>query len=595
MADLDRVVLQLKWRHQFQFAGYYAAVAQGYYREAGLDVRLQEAAPGRDPVDEVLGGRADFGVGTSELMLLRDQGKPVVVLAAIYQHSPLVLLARRQPGVEDLQALRDKPLMIEPLSAELFAYFKNEGIDPKKLNLLEHTFDVRDLISGRVAAMSAYATDEPFLLKQAGIDFLTFTPRAGGIDYYGDNLFTIENQIRTHPARVRAFLQASLRGWEYAMAHPEEMVDLILRSYDQRKSREHLLFEARQTALLIHPELIEIGHMNPGRWRHMADTYAEFGMISHPFPMDKFLYDPNPRPNLTWLYWSLVATGLVAAGSVGWALPIVRLNRHLRHEVAERRRVEGELRQATLTAESANQAKGRYLAVMTHEVRTPLNAIIGLSELLRVSPLPAAEREYAELIDQSAKSMLKLTNDVLDFEQIEAGHIELEQVPVVLANFVAGVCDLFRPAASSKGVTLREAIRPGAPSTIATDPMRLRQILANLISNAIKFTPSGGRVDLSVAVAESPPAHAAGENRVRLLFEVRDTGEGISPEQMPRLFLAYSQADPSVGRRFGGTGLGLVIAQRLAVLLGGGITVQSIPGSGSAFTAAIVVAIAPSA
>lgn len=131
----EHVTLQLKWKHQFQFAGYYAAVAQGYYREAGLDVTLREAEPDKDPVEEVLQGRAEFGVGTSELALLRSQGKPVVVLAVIYQHSPLVLLARRADGVGDLQALAGQPVMIEPQSAELFAYFKNEGVDRAKLDV----------------------------------------------------------------------------------------------------------------------------------------------------------------------------------------------------------------------------------------------------------------------------------------------------------------------------------------------------------------------------------------------------------------------------------------------------------------------------
>ncbi|HEY1110962.1 MAG TPA: ABC transporter substrate-binding protein, partial [Opitutaceae bacterium] len=195
---LERVVLQLKWQHQFQFAGYYAAAAKGYYREAGLDVEMREAVPGRDPVEEVLAGDAQYGVGTSELVLLRGQGKPVVVLAAIFQHSPLVLLVPQSSGVTDLHGLAERPIMIEPQSAELLAYFKHEGVDPAKLKIVHHTFSVDDLVSGRVAAMSAYSTDEPFQLRQAGRAFLTFTPRAGGIDFYGDNLFTTEAEIARH-------------------------------------------------------------------------------------------------------------------------------------------------------------------------------------------------------------------------------------------------------------------------------------------------------------------------------------------------------------------------------------------------------------
>ena len=366
-AALDHVTLQLKWKHQFQFAGYYAAVAQGYYREAGLEVNLREAEPEHDPVEEVLAGRAEFGVGTSELLLLRGKGRPVVALAVIYQHSPLVLLARKSAGAGDLQALAAQPVMIEPQSAELLAYFKDEGVDPAKLHLVPHTFDVRDLINGRVAAMSAYATDEPFQLRQAGVDYLTFTPRAGGIDFYGDNLFTTEGEIRAHPGRVAAFRQASLRGWEYALAHPEEIADLILRDHGQRKTREALLFEAQQTAQLMHPELIEVGHMNPGRWQHIADTYTEFGMLPAGFSLKGFLYDANPQSDYRWAYWTLGIVSLVAVAALGWALPLLWLNRRLRRSKD--------------SAEAANAVKGYYLAVMAHEVRTPLSGIIGLAHL----------------------------------------------------------------------------------------------------------------------------------------------------------------------------------------------------------------------
>jgi signal transduction histidine kinase/ABC-type nitrate/sulfonate/bicarbonate transport system substrate-binding protein len=591
-APADPVVLQLKWLHQFQFAGYYAAVEQGYYREAGLAVTLREAVPGRDPAQAVLAGEADFGVGTSDLLLLRDKGQPVVALAAIFQHSPLVLLADRRTGVSDLQALYDKPVMIEPLSAELFAYFRDEGIDPAKLHILPHTFNVQDLIERRVAAMSGYSTDEVYQLRAAGVDFLTFTPRAGGIDFYGDNLFTTEAQIRQHPARVRRFLTASLRGWDYALAHRAETVDLILKKYSQRKSRDQLLFEAESTAQLMHPGLIETGHMNPGRWRHIADVYADFGMVSRNFSLAGFLYDPDPKPDLRWVYWSLGGLGGLTALALGWALPLFRINRQLGHEVLERRKTEEQLREARDAAEVAHQAKGRYLAVMTHEVRSLLGGISGLVEVLVGTPLSGDQRESVDLIGHSAESLLKLTTDVLDYSKIESGSLALEKIPVVLSDFVRTTCDLFRPAARAKGLALQPTVGTGVPAVVLTDPTRLRQILANLLSNALKFTSSGA-IDLVVELESGRPAPAGPD--VRLLFRVRDTGAGMSAEEIPRLFKAYSQASVSTARNFGGTGLGLAIAQRLAELMGGGITVQSVLGKGTTFTAAVTASVSPSA
>ena len=573
---LDQVSLQLKWRHQFQFAGYYAAIAQGYYREAGLEVKLIEAKPGQDPADTVFAGRAEFGVGTSDILLLRGQGKPVVVLATIFQHSALVLLARKASGVHDLQDLHDKPIMIEPLSAELFAYFRDEGINPAKLKVENHTFDVKDLISGRVSAMSGYSTDEPFVLDQAGFEYLAFTPRAGGIDFYGDNLFTTEEQIRLHPARVKAFREASLKGWDYALAHPEEIIDLLLRDYGCKSSRAHLVFEAEHTALLMHPGLIEVGHMNPGRWRHMADTYEDFGMLPKSFPLDGFLYDPDPKPDLRWVYWSLAGLGVITVGAVGWLLPLVRLNRRLREEVAARRKTEDELRHAKEIAEEADRAKSHYLAVMSHEVRTPIGGVIGLVNLLQEEPLTSDQRETVDLIEHSADSLLKLISGLLDQARLGQGRMELEVAPLPVGAFTTEICELFRGSAQAKALTLDCQVDAAVPAIIHTDGPRLRQILSNLISNALKFT-SQGSVAVTVTMA------AAG----RVRFSVRDTGMGITAEQQARLFSHYVQADASIARKFGGTGLGLSISRELARLLGGDITVESTPGQGTVFTVEI--------
>lgn len=343
---LEKVRLQLKWKHQFQSAGYYAALEQGYYRDAGLDVQILEATADVEPAEAVLQGQADFGVATSDLVLLRYRGHPVVALAAIYQHSPLVLLAPREAGIDSVHDLVGKRVMIEAHSAELLAYLEYEGISSKDLILHPHTFDPSALIEGRVDAMSAYATDEPFLLQAQGKDYRLFTPRAAGIDFYGDTLFTTETQIRKDPDKVRAFVEASLRGWKYALEQPEEMITLILTEYSQRHSREHLAFEARMTERLILPDIVEIGYMNPGRWRHIADTYARIGMISAHFPLQGFLYDRNPQPDLRWLYFTLGGGVLVLTVVTSITVRFYQMNRTIRRQFDELVQMEAELRVA---------------------------------------------------------------------------------------------------------------------------------------------------------------------------------------------------------------------------------------------------------
>lgn len=290
LADMTSVTVQLKWQHQFQFAGYYAAIDQGYYQEAGLDVQLLAAQEATDSIQTVLSGDADFGVGTSELMLHSNQGDSILVLAAIMQHSPLALVALKDAGVQNIHQLAEQPMMIEPSSAELLAYFKKEGVEVASLNTHVHTHQLEDLLDGTVQAMSVYTTDEPYRLDQKGIDYQVFHPLSSGIDFYNDILFTTEAYAQAHPKVVQSFRQASLQGWQYAMQHPEEIVDLILDHYSQRKSRENLLYEARHMQELMKPELVEIGYINPARWQLMAQTYHQLDLLPDAFDATQMLY-----------------------------------------------------------------------------------------------------------------------------------------------------------------------------------------------------------------------------------------------------------------------------------------------------------------
>ncbi len=318
----DPVVLQLKHTHQFQFAGYYAAVEKGFYREAGLDVTIREGSDGDAPERAVLSGEAQFGTGSSTLLLSRLAGRPLVVLAVVFQHSPYALAMRQQGAAPDLRALIGKRIMLGPradrlnMADELVAYLKKEGIAPERLERVEHSYDPNDLISGRVDAMSIYTTNEPDYLDRARFPYDVYSPRAAGIDFYGDNLFTSEQELSANPDRVKAFRAASMRGWQYAMSHQEEIVDLILAKYTRRHDRQHLLYEARQMVPLVQPVLVEVGYMNPDRWQHIADVYTELGQVPRGASFNGFLYNTDSGPNLVWLYRILgVAATLLLLGA----------------------------------------------------------------------------------------------------------------------------------------------------------------------------------------------------------------------------------------------------------------------------------------
>ena len=234
------------------------------------------------------------------------------------------------------------------------------------------------------------------------------------------------------------------------------------------------------------------------------------------------------------------------------------------------------LRLQKIQAEEASQAKSEFLANMSHEIRTPLNAVLGMMSLLLDTPLSPAQREYVATARSSGGALLAILNDILDVSKIEAGMLDIEATPFVLRELLDGALGIVTPKAESKGLALHCRVADGVPAAIESDAARLRQILVNLLDNAVKFTQRG-EVRLEVERGEER------EGRLELHFTVRDTGIGIPVDRMDRLFKPFSQADSSMTRLYGGTGLGLVISQRLTERLGGRMWVESEAGRGSAF------------
>lgn len=271
------ITLQLKWFHQFQFAGYYAAIEKGYYAKEGLDVKLIERDPHKNNIMQVINGEALYGIADSSLLFYRAKGYPVKLLASIFQHSPLIFIARRDSQILSPLEMKGKKLMIERNldDAPLAAMLADAGLDPQQYITLPQSFNPNDLIDGKVDAMEAYLTDQPFYFKQRNFPITIINPLNYGIDFYGDNLFTTETEITNHPERVEKLVRATLRGWNYALRNPDEIIDLILTKYGSKLPKEHLQYEASSIRQMMVADMVEIGYTSPERFERIGDVYVK--------------------------------------------------------------------------------------------------------------------------------------------------------------------------------------------------------------------------------------------------------------------------------------------------------------------------------
>ena len=413
--------LQLKWRHQFQFAGYYAAIEQGYFREEGLEVILLEGRPDFSPTQEVLEGRADFAVDSPAVLLRRSQGDPLVVVAAIFQHSPTGIMVRRDAGLETPQSLAGKRIMLTPhTDPENLAMLVEEGIPLASLDIQPHTWSVDDLAAGRVDGQSAYATNEPYLLRQRGVEPFLIKPVSYGIDFYGDCLVTSEETLQQRPVQVEAFRRAVIRGWRYAMANPDEIAGLIHSRYSQEKTVAQLLFEAEAMRPLIEPELVEVGHVNPERWRRIATTFVKLGMMPEEIDLDGLLYNSYRERRAAEREWRVRAVGAllaaVCAVAVGGGLLLLLFNRRLSAEVRRRtallaaseRHFRAFYEMASVGVAEVEVASGRYLRangrycdIVGYSEEELLT--MGFADITHPDDLELDRQEVAKLLDGTSR------------------------------------------------------------------------------------------------------------------------------------------------------------------------------------------------
>jgi len=589
----DKVKIQLKWLHQFQSAGYFIALEKGFYRAEGLDVELLEGGPNHNPMQDLKHGTVQYAVADAGALFYRAKGVPVVVLANIFQSSPEIILSLVDKGIKTPAYFKGKRMMLpegDP-AVEVMAILEKYGVSIGAGDVVRQPLGtLDDLIHGKTDAYYAYSSNEPFILKQRGIRFKIFSPRDYGIDFYGDLLLSNENEVHHHSERAEKVLRATLKGWEYAIDHPDEAIDLILKKYNtQHKSRSHLAFEAREITKLMLSDVVPVGYINPQRWQDISNVYKHFGLVDKNFSLHGFLY----QHKASWVEFIQANKWQVVVGLLLLLLVILFLhgvsqrhairqktielqenNKRLSDEIDERKRIEDKLIQAKQTAEHASQAKSEFLSIMSHELRTPLHGVIGLLDMMRGGLHPEQKQDF-EMVHQSARSLQTLVSDILDLSKVEAGKLVLDQKPFDIKSCICDVLRTFTVEVSRKDLALSAKL-VDVPKVMVGDVVRVRQILINLVSNAVKFTDAGlVHIDVTCETIEA---------KQQLRIRISDTGYGISSKDLLTIFEPFKQADSLIHRAHGGTGLGTTIAKQLVEDMGGSIAVESQLGKGSVFS-----------
>jgi signal transduction histidine kinase len=569
-------LVQFKWFHSFQFAGYYAALEKGFYKDEGLKVILRERQIESTPVEDVLNGHADFGVAESSLVNERLQGKPVVLLGVIMQRSPLVIISLAENNITNPLDLVGKKVMYQRNAdnVSIESAFSEVGLSKDDYTHVRHNFNDMALLEDDVDAMSAYLSDQPLTYRELGHKINIMDPASYGVDFYGDNFFTSESLIRTQPEKVMAFRRATIKGWKYALEHPLEVYRWLNSKYinhREKKSQKLYMDEVRVIRRMINPDVTPIGEMNPHRLQRIADVYKQTQLAPVEAELDdRFYYSgyllSNQGPYKTWFLFLLLGV-LIIAALLGLNITI---NRRLKYKVAQR----------TEALEKANNAKTEFMASMSHELRTPLNSIIGYSErLLKKYSDDWDDRavDSMETIKRNGTHLLNLINDILDLAKIDSGKFELFIKPCHIQELIEDTASTLTHQISEKKHTL---ILPTVyPFTILmADPVRLTQVLLNILGNAIKYTPAEGQIKVTVDKRKL-------DDQLYCRISIIDNGKGISEEQQALLFKRFEQFDPETKRKIGaGTGLGLSLSHEMIKLHHGHIKYHSEVDEGSTFS-----------
>ncbi|SFH83732.1 Histidine kinase-, DNA gyrase B-, and HSP90-like ATPase [Tindallia magadiensis] len=578
------VVLQLRWEPQFQFAGYYAALWQGYYEEAGLDVTIRSAFDEkgniRQATEEVQAGRADFGVGAVDILFANENGKPLTVVAAIFQRSAVAYYRLEETKVNNLVDLMDRKVArrhLDLLDVELQAMLIAEGIDPAQLPYTDKksSFTLEDLTSRRYDIVPSYLDSILLEAREAEVEVSVLRPLDYGIDFYGDSVFTTVKLAEERPEMVEAFRKATLEGWRYALENPLEMATLITESFEDTRIDqgyasghagydysmypseflEYNKFQAQQVMELTYYPVVELGNLHPFRWEETHQALSRLGLITKPLDIQSFIFDyesleQEKQQQRQERLLFLLRLGLLLLAGFLLVAATSRREAHRMEKLFRKEREENSRKEALMIYQARMAAMGEMVAHIAHQWRQPLNnlglVLANLEDAFTYHELD--EEQMNRSVNHSRKLINRMSDTIDDFMQFANPTLQPDDYQVKLA--VQEVLDLMEARLRAYGIQV--SLEGEESITAYGHRNHFSQAVFNLIANAMD------------ALAEHQPASPSINIRIEqdspwIMLSISDTGGGIHPSIAEHIFEPYFSTKPEKQ----GTGLGLYMTKTI--------------------------------
>ena len=558
----QKVVLQLNWLNQFQFAGYYVAKELGYYKDAGLNVEIREFKSTTDISKVIKNKEADFAIGRSSLLIDKINGEDIIAMGAIFQESPMILLVRSDNGINSISDLKNKKIMLTKdakEAASIIAMLSSNGITDKNYIHLNHTFSINDLINKKTNAMASYISNEPIQMSNKGIGYKIFNPKDYGFHFYSDILFTSSEYIKKHPKLSKKFYEASIKGWEYAFTHISRTAEIIYKHYNtQNKTIMQLTREGEVLHQLAYSKNTELGYLNKDKLSDIVKVYKLLGLVTKDIDLDNFIYEYNHPKEVAFrlsydeiFHISLVTVVLLISLFfiilfIGLRNRWLHTKSYLNKKIADQKE-EIENKNKIIIVQSKIVAVGEMLSNIAHQWRQPLNVISLSTAKMETSLLLGSELKNEDFlkicneINMQAQYLSQTIDDFRNYFNSNVDHITSFDIK----DTINKVSELTKESFKSGNI---ESIASIEECTVTQNESLLVQALLNIYNNARD------------AMQESNSEHNyffidAKCKNDNFIIRLKDSGNGIQTDIIERVFEPYF----TTKHRSNGTGLGLYI------------------------------------